>query len=82
MAASVPSNATSFPMDFFEHCQQTNDVEFGGSDVLHVYNSQQVKHRLNTAGMYVASTKVGVLDICFQFVLSGLVRISSYWKLI
>ena len=59
----VPTSHTSgttssFPIDFFESCQQSNDVEFGGPDVLHVYNSQQVKHRLNTAGMYIANTKV------------------------
>jgi len=45
-------------VDFFEHCQLSNDVEFGGNDVLQVYNTAQVKHRLNTTGMYIASTKV------------------------
>lgn len=49
----------SFPIDFFEHCQVLNDLEFGGPDILHVYNAQQAKHRLMTAGMYLASTKVG-----------------------
>lgn len=34
-----------------------NDVEFGGDDLLQVYNAQQIKHRLNTIGMYVVSTK-------------------------
>ena len=58
VAQSMPSNATSFPIDFFEHCQPSNDIEFGGSDLLHVYNRQQVKHRFNTTGMYIASTKV------------------------
>ena len=67
VAQSMPSNVTSFPIDFFEHCQPSNDIEFGGSDVLHVYNRQQVKHRLNTAGMYIASTKV-------MFVPAGLFR--------
>jgi E3 ubiquitin-protein ligase UBR4 len=49
---------TTFSVDFFEHCQQSNEVEFGGNDVLQVYNTAQVKHRLNTTGMYIASTKV------------------------
>lgn len=47
----------SFPVDFFEHCQPMNDVEFGGNDLLQVYNAQQIKQRLNTTGMYVACTK-------------------------
>ena len=55
------STAVNFPVDFFEHCQALNDVEFGGSDILHVYNAQQAKHRLMTASMYLASTKVGGL---------------------
>ncbi|XP_041369615.1 E3 ubiquitin-protein ligase UBR4-like [Gigantopelta aegis] len=52
-----PVGLVNFPTDFFEHCQQTNDIEFGGNDVLQVYNIQQVKQRLNTNGMYIASTK-------------------------
>jgi E3 ubiquitin-protein ligase UBR4 len=48
----------TFNVDFFEHCQQSNDVEFGGNDILQVYNSAQVKHRLNTTSMYIANTKV------------------------
>ncbi|KAL3872340.1 hypothetical protein ACJMK2_040271 [Sinanodonta woodiana] len=52
-----PTGTVSFPVDFFEHCQQSNDVEFGGNDILQVYNIQQVKHRLNTTGMYIASAK-------------------------
>ncbi|XP_074655636.1 E3 ubiquitin-protein ligase UBR4-like [Tubulanus polymorphus] len=55
--AGRPTNVVSFPVDFFEHCQQSNDVEFSGNDVLQVYNCQQVKHRLNTNGLYIASTK-------------------------
>eukprot|EP00058_Branchiostoma_floridae_P006338 XP_002591826.1 hypothetical protein BRAFLDRAFT_125324 [Branchiostoma floridae] len=31
--------------------------KFGGNDLLQVYNLQQLKHRLNTTGMFVASTK-------------------------
>jgi len=52
-----PSGAVTFPVDFFEHCQAMNDVEFGGNDLLQVYNTAQVKHRLNTTGMYVVATK-------------------------
>ena len=33
-------------------------LQFGGNDVLQVYNVQQVKHRLTTTGMYIASCKV------------------------
>ena len=51
--ASTPS----FPTDFFEHCSPMSDVEFGGSDLLHVYNTAQLKHRLNTSGLYVACSK-------------------------
>ena len=61
---ALPSTATrtssqvTFPIDFFEHNQQLTDVEFGGNDLLQVYNAQQIKHRLNSTGMYVANTKV------------------------
>eukprot|EP00795_Rhopilema_esculentum_P010771 gene10771-19563_t len=63
IASSMQSNAASFPIDFFEHCQATNDIEFGGSDILHIYNSQQVKYRLNSSGMYIASTKASGFKI-------------------
>ncbi|KAL1427424.1 hypothetical protein MTO96_017476 [Rhipicephalus appendiculatus] len=53
----------SFPVDFFEHCTAIQDVEFGGNDLLQIYNAQQVKHRLNTTGMYVACTKPGGLTL-------------------
>lgn len=52
-----PTGIISFPIDFFEHCTAMPDVEFGGNDVLQVYNVQQAKHRLNTTGLYIASTK-------------------------
>ncbi|XP_043276539.1 protein purity of essence isoform X5 [Venturia canescens] len=52
-----PTGCVSFPIDFFEHCQVMNDVEFGGNDLLQIYNVAQIKHRLNTTGMYVVSTK-------------------------
>lgn len=56
--ATRPSSQVTFPIDFFEHNQQLTDVEFGGNDLLQVYNAQQIKHRLNSTGMYVANTKV------------------------
>ncbi|XP_066587252.1 E3 ubiquitin-protein ligase UBR4 [Prorops nasuta] len=52
-----PSSTVSFPIDFFEHCQAMNDVEFGGNDLLQIYNVSQIKNRLNATGMYVVSTK-------------------------
>ena len=52
----------TFPVDFFEHNQQLTEVEFGGNDLLQVYNGQQIKHRLNSTGMYVANTKVGTFN--------------------
>ena len=58
LVAGRPAGQVAFPIDFWEHCQQSNDVEFGGNDVLQIYNQAQVKHRLNTNGMYIASTKV------------------------
>lgn len=51
-----PAGQVTFLVDFFEHCQQSNDIEFGGNDVLQA----QVKHRLNTTGIYIASTKDSV----------------------
>ncbi|XP_054271979.1 E3 ubiquitin-protein ligase UBR4-like isoform X4 [Macrosteles quadrilineatus] len=49
--------AVTFPVDFFEHSTLLNDVEYGGNDLLQIYNAQQIKNRLNTTGMYVVSTK-------------------------
>ena len=57
LKTSKPSGSVNFPIDFFEQCQIMNDVEFGGNDLLQVYNVVQIKHRLNTTGMYVVSTK-------------------------
>jgi E3 ubiquitin-protein ligase UBR4 len=57
LKSSKPSVSVNFPIDFFEQCQVMNDVEFGGNDLLQVYNVLQIKHRLNTTGMYVVSTK-------------------------
>ena len=55
----------TFPVDFFEHNQQLTEVEFGGNDLLQVYNGQQIKHRLNSTGMYVANTKVSAFHFNF-----------------
>lgn len=51
------SNSLNFPVDFFEHCTAMNDVELGGNDLLQIYNQAQLKHRLNTTGLYVACNK-------------------------
>ncbi|KAG5896473.1 hypothetical protein JTB14_005854 [Gonioctena quinquepunctata] len=51
------SNPVSYPVDFFEHCVAINDVELGGNDLLQIYNQAQLKHRLNTTGLYVACNK-------------------------
>lgn len=51
--AAIKSNASGapqFPIDFFEHCVAMTDIEFGGNDLLQVYNVAQIKHRLNTTG--------------------------------
>ncbi|XP_022407757.1 E3 ubiquitin-protein ligase UBR4 isoform X2 [Delphinapterus leucas] len=61
--ATRTSSQVTFPIDFFEHNQQLTDVEFGGNDLLQVYNAQQIKHRLNSTGMYVANTKPGGFTI-------------------
>lgn len=51
------TGSVTFPVDFFEHCQPMEDVEYGGNDLLQVYNVAQLKHRLNTTGAYVVCTK-------------------------
>lgn len=45
-----------FPIDWFEHCACI-EVEYGGNDLLQIYNTQQLKHRLSSTNLYVASTK-------------------------
>jgi E3 ubiquitin-protein ligase UBR4 len=57
------SGQVKLPVDFFETLQSQSEIEFGGKDILHVYNSQQVKLRLNTTGMYIASSKQGGFEI-------------------
>lgn len=63
LSATRTSSQVTFPVDFFEHNQQLTEVEFGGNDLLQVYNGQQIKHRLNSTGMYVANTKVRTFSI-------------------
>lgn len=53
----VTGNSVIFPVDFFEHSTPLPDIEFGGNDLLQIYNAPQIKIRLNTPGMYVVSTK-------------------------
>lgn len=48
--AQVPVKATKFPIDYFEKSTQLNDVEYGGNDLLEVYNQQQLKTRLSMGG--------------------------------
>jgi E3 ubiquitin-protein ligase UBR4 len=55
--AQRPSCNVTLPVDFFENCSPINDVEFGGDDLLQVYNVQQIKARLHTSGLYIANTK-------------------------
>ena len=57
LAANLNGSNLTFPIDFFEHCSQIQDVEYGGQDVLQVYNVQQIKHRLQTTACYIANTK-------------------------
>ena len=47
----------NFQIDYYENCSTITDVEFGGADILQVYNVQQIKHRLQTTSLYVANTK-------------------------
>lgn len=51
------SSPATFPVDFFEHCNCLSDIEFGGNDLLQIYNTQQLKHRLNAPGLFVTSTR-------------------------
>ena len=61
--SGADSSTPTFPTDFFEHCSPMTDVDFGGSDLLHVYNTAQLKHRLNTTGLYVACSKQSPFSI-------------------
>ncbi|XP_064395390.1 E3 ubiquitin-protein ligase UBR4-like isoform X5 [Halichondria panicea] len=58
-ATSRHSGSPKFSVDFFESCHQLqpNEVEFGGADILHIYNHSQVKTRLNAGSLYLANNK-------------------------
>lgn len=51
------SGQTQFPTDFFEHYTLLHDIDYGGCDLLQIYNTQQLKHRIDTTGLYVVSTR-------------------------
>uniref|UniRef100_A0A336LS26 CSON002589 protein n=1 Tax=Culicoides sonorensis TaxID=179676 RepID=A0A336LS26_CULSO len=53
----IDSGVNLIPVDFFEHYNVLNDIDFSGNDFLQLYNSHQIKHRLNTNGLYITSTK-------------------------
>lgn len=55
--------STTIPVDFFEHCNILTDVEFGGNDLLQLYSPNQIKHRLNTNGLFITSTKTNGFSI-------------------
>ena len=40
------------------HCLPCSCLQFLGNDVLHIYNKEQIKHRFNIGGLYIANTKV------------------------
>ncbi|CAF5178784.1 unnamed protein product, partial [Rotaria magnacalcarata] len=63
-AAATTTNESSnglvkFSVDFFESCHLLTDYEFGGRDLLDVYNVAQLKLRLSTPGMFVANVRTG-----------------------
>lgn len=52
------SPSLTFPVDYFEKCSQLQDVEYSGSsDLLEIYNSQQLKSRLamNNTSTYTSN---------------------------
>ncbi|KAJ6631770.1 Protein purity of essence [Pseudolycoriella hygida] len=54
---AASSGQPQFPVDFFEHYTLLHDIDYGGCDLLQIYNTQQLKHRIDTTGLYVASTR-------------------------
>lgn len=38
----------------------TNEIEYGGNDMLEVYNRHQMKQRLSSSNQYLASNKVSL----------------------
>ena len=57
---------------YIHSCSQTHThifqsrTQFLGSDILHVYNKQQARHRLNANGLYIANTKPSgfTIEVC------------------
>lgn len=60
---NVAGREVSFPIDFFESTQQIIDVEFGGNDLLQIYNSAQLKNRLYGQTTYIACTKANGFNL-------------------
>lgn len=56
-SGNVSSGQPQFPIDFFEHYTLLHDIDYGGCDLLQIYNTQQLKRRIDTTGLYVVSTK-------------------------
>ncbi|CAF4256832.1 unnamed protein product, partial [Rotaria sp. Silwood2] len=55
----LTNGSVKFPVDFFESCQLLTEYEFGGRDLLDVYNVAQLKLRLSTPGMFIANVRTG-----------------------
>lgn len=58
------SKPMKFPIDYFEKSVIINDVEFGGNDLLEIYNVQQLKTRLANSRKVVCNKQNGfTIDI-------------------
>ncbi|CAF3628387.1 unnamed protein product [Adineta steineri] len=55
----LSNDSIKFPVDFFETCHLLTEYEFGGRDLLDVYNVAQLKLRLSTPGMFIANVRTG-----------------------
>ena len=60
-------------------------LQFVGNDILHVYQKQQIKHRFNSAGLYIANTKASNMTNIEQYsaiyFLSPFSQMVSQWRL-
>ncbi|UJR08441.1 hypothetical protein I4U23_012711 [Adineta vaga] len=56
---SLGNDSIKFPVDFFESCHPLTEYEFGGRDLLDVYNVAQLKLRLSTPGLFIANVRTG-----------------------
>ncbi len=45
-------------VDFIEFSEHSVDVEYGGRDLLHIYNVQQLYDRLSAKNLFICSDKV------------------------